>query len=82
MAFPRLSMFKTAAAFQSRIAAFGLALPVDEVVENGPSAPFAQAYLCSMGTIGIRFCFLSMEGWDGTGLGIDLREPSAFLDVL
>jgi NADPH2 dehydrogenase len=66
MAFPRLSTFKTAGEFRSRLAGLGLDLSLDEVVETGESAPFAQPLVRSTGSIGNRFCILPMEGWDGT----------------
>ena len=66
MPYPRLSTFKTAAEFRSRLAALGLDLALDDVVDTTASAPFAQRYVRPHGSVGNRFCILPMEGWDGT----------------
>ena len=51
------------------LAALGIALPFDEVVETGPTSPLAQPYRRAAGIIGNRFAVLPMEGWDGTADG-------------
>ncbi|MFG0335803.1 MAG: NADH:flavin oxidoreductase [Maioricimonas sp. JB049] len=66
MALPRISSFKTPAAFRQRIAELGLDLPFDDEVRTGETAPLARPIERSQGRIGNRFCILPMEGWDGT----------------
>jgi 2,4-dienoyl-CoA reductase-like NADH-dependent reductase (Old Yellow Enzyme family) len=66
MTFPRVSSFKTASAFQGRLATLGVSLPFDETLDTGPTAPLARSCTRPGGTIGNRFCILPMEGWDGT----------------
>jgi 2,4-dienoyl-CoA reductase-like NADH-dependent reductase (Old Yellow Enzyme family) len=65
----RVSTLKTAADFQGHVAALGVELPVDAVVETGPDAPLARPYRRAAGVIGNRFAVLPMEGWDGTDGG-------------
>jgi 2,4-dienoyl-CoA reductase-like NADH-dependent reductase (Old Yellow Enzyme family) len=65
----RVSTLKTAADFQAHLAALGLDLPFDEVVETGRDAPLARPYRRAAGVIGNRFAVLPMEGWDGTADG-------------
>jgi 2,4-dienoyl-CoA reductase-like NADH-dependent reductase (Old Yellow Enzyme family) len=62
----RVSTLKTAADFQAHLAALGVKLPFDAVVEAGPAAPLSRPHVRSSGTIGNRFAVLPMEGWDGT----------------
>ena len=69
MAFPKISTFKTAAAFRARLAELGLELKLDDVVESGPGSPLGRPFVRESGTIGNRFCILPMEGWDGTDDG-------------
>lgn len=69
MEFPSVSSLKTAAAFRSRIAELGIDLPLDETIEVGPNAPFAQPQRYKNGVIGNRLCVLPMEGWDGSADG-------------
>lgn len=66
MTYPRISTFKTPDAFAERIAALGIELPFDDVLETGPDAPLAKPLERARGTIGNRFCILPMEGWDGS----------------
>jgi 2,4-dienoyl-CoA reductase-like NADH-dependent reductase (Old Yellow Enzyme family) len=65
----RVSTLKTAADFQAHLAALGVELPFDTVVETGPDAPLARPFRRASGPIGNRFAVLPMEGWDGTGDG-------------
>ncbi len=65
----RISTLKTAADFQGHLAALGIDLPFDAVVETGPNAPLARPYRRPAGAIGNRFAVLPMEGWDGTADG-------------
>ena len=67
--FPAVAALKTADAFRSHLAANGIDLSFDDVVQAGPDAPFAKPWIRARGTIGNRFCILPMEGWDGTSDG-------------
>jgi len=69
MTYPRISTFKTPAAFRSYLAAQGIDLAFDDTVETGPDAPLARSCVHKDGTIGNRFAILPMEGWDGTSAG-------------
>jgi len=69
MAFPKISTFKTAAAFRARLAELGLDLKLDDVVETGAEAPLSKPFVRDGSVIGNRFCILPMEGWDGTDDG-------------
>jgi 2,4-dienoyl-CoA reductase-like NADH-dependent reductase (Old Yellow Enzyme family) len=62
----RVSTLKTTADFQAHLAALGVDLPFDAVVEAGPAAPLARPYGRAAGAIGNRFAVLPMEGWDGS----------------
>jgi NADPH2 dehydrogenase len=62
----RVSTLKTAADFQTHLAALGIDLPFDAGMETGPAAPLARPFHRQHGTIGNRFAVLPMEGWDGT----------------
>lgn len=66
MAYPRISTFKTADQFRSRISELGLNLPVDENLQSGEDSVLAKPLVSRAGLIGNRFCILPMEGWDGT----------------
>jgi NADPH2 dehydrogenase len=66
MAYRRMSSIKKAGEFQAHLAALGLELPFDEVMQTGPSAPLAQPLAWPGGLVGNRFAILAMEGWDGT----------------
>jgi 2,4-dienoyl-CoA reductase-like NADH-dependent reductase (Old Yellow Enzyme family) len=69
MTFPRISTLKTPAAFRARLAALGLNLAFDEVVQAGPDAPLARPFRRKEGALGNRFAVLPMEGWDGDADG-------------
>src|SRR3954470_1601576 len=69
MVFPRVSSLKTASALRASLHALGVALPFDEKLETGPTAPLARPCSRKAGVIGNRFCILPMEGWDGTADG-------------
>jgi 2,4-dienoyl-CoA reductase-like NADH-dependent reductase (Old Yellow Enzyme family) len=66
MKYAAIASLKTAAEFRTRLAALGLDLRFDEVLDHGPAAPLAQPWRRPSGTIGNRFAVLPMEGWDGT----------------
>ena len=66
MAFPRISSFKTAEQFRTRLAELQLDLPCDDNVAAGSESTLAQPLVSRAGLIGNRFCILPMEGWDGT----------------
>jgi 2,4-dienoyl-CoA reductase-like NADH-dependent reductase (Old Yellow Enzyme family) len=68
-AYPRVAAFKTAGAFRSHLRALGLALDLDDAVENGAASPLAQPFELGDVRVGNRFCILPMEGWDGTSDG-------------
>jgi NADPH2 dehydrogenase len=69
MTYPRISTFKTAAAFWAYLEAQGIDLAFDETLESGPDAPLARPCPWQGGTIGNRFAILPMEGWDATSEG-------------
>src|SRR6516165_556874 len=69
MKYPGIASLKTATDFRARLAALGLDLPWDDVLEHGPSAPLAQPCRRTRGIVGNRFAILPMEGWDGTADG-------------
>ncbi len=65
--FPKLSRYRTAAAFRERLAELGLDLPVDDAIltaEQG--SPLAEPIPAGGKTLGNRWCIHPMEGWDGT----------------
>jgi len=62
----RLKTLKTPDAFRAHLAALGIALPVDDLIEHGTAAPLAQPIEADGLRAGNRFCILPMEGWDGT----------------
>ena len=65
--YTRLARLRTAPEFREYVHQLGIHLPIDEVVESGPSAPLARPYRLKDGrSIGNRFCILPMEGWDAT----------------
>ncbi len=67
MNYHRIATLQTAEKFDSHLNHLGIAIPFDQALELGPTAPLAQAYTLRSGfTIGNRFCILPMEGWDGT----------------
>ncbi len=66
MAYPRISSFKTADQFRTRLSELKLDLPVDDDVQIGDDQVLAQPLVSKAGLIGNRFCILPMEGWDGT----------------
>ncbi len=66
MSFPRISTFKTAEQFQSRLEELDLTLPFDTEVQSGKDSILSQPLNSVCGTIGNRWCILPMEGWDGT----------------
>src|SRR5256885_1530805 len=65
MSYPRLSQFKTAADFRTRLRSLNLDLDLDEHLD----ATLAQPIVRSGVPIGNRFCILPMEGWDGSDDG-------------
>ena len=69
MNYRRVSALKSADDFRGHLAALGIDLPFDAVVETGPDAPLARPYRRAAGAIGNRFAVLPMEGWDGTDDG-------------
>jgi 2,4-dienoyl-CoA reductase-like NADH-dependent reductase (Old Yellow Enzyme family) len=66
MKYPVVASLKSAAEFRDRLAALGVDLAFDEILEHGPEAPLARPYHRAAGNIGNRFAILPMEGWDGT----------------
>jgi NADPH2 dehydrogenase len=69
MKYPGIASLRTATDFRDRLAALGLDLPFDDVLDRGPAAPLARPCRRAGGTIGNRFAVLPMEGWDGTADG-------------
>jgi len=66
MSYPRISTFKTADQFRSRLQELNLDLPFDESIDLQSNNPLAQPLNSACGPIGNRWCILPMEGWDGT----------------
>ncbi|MCB0125031.1 MAG: NADH:flavin oxidoreductase [Caldilineaceae bacterium] len=60
----RVAALKTPAAFQEHLAALGITMPFDEMVESGPDSPLAQPHTVYGHQIGNSFAVLPMEGWD------------------
>jgi 2,4-dienoyl-CoA reductase-like NADH-dependent reductase (Old Yellow Enzyme family) len=68
--FPKLSRFKTVAAFRERLAALGLDLPVDDSILTAEAgSPLAEPLTVCGTRVGNRWCIHPMEGWDGTADG-------------
>lgn len=65
MTFPRVASLKTAEAFRAHIAALGIELPFDDVLDAPQHSPLARTLHRATGLIGNRFAILPMEGWDG-----------------
>ncbi|RJP22184.1 MAG: NADH:flavin oxidoreductase [Candidatus Omnitrophota bacterium] len=69
--YPRLSRFKTAAAFRERLEELGLDLPLDaRILTAAEHSPLAQPIGIFGKIIGNRWCIHPMEGWDGTEAGL------------
>jgi NADPH2 dehydrogenase len=66
MSYPRISTFKTADLFRTRLQELNLDLPFDETINLQADSPLAQPLNSECGPIGNRWCILPMEGWDGT----------------
>ncbi len=62
----RIAQLKTAEEFRAHLAALGIGIPFDDMLQQGPDAPLAQPYEVDAVRIGNRFAILPMEGWDGT----------------
>jgi 2,4-dienoyl-CoA reductase-like NADH-dependent reductase (Old Yellow Enzyme family) len=67
-----VAALRTPEAFRAHLAAAGIDLPFDDVLEPPSSSPFARPLEVDGTRVGNRFCILPMEGWDGTPDG----EPS------
>jgi NADPH2 dehydrogenase len=65
-AYRRIAQLKTAEEFRAHLAALGIGIPFDDILQQGPDAPLAQPYEVDAVRIGNRFAILPMEGWDGT----------------
>ena len=65
-AYRRIAQLKTVGDFRAHLAALGVAMPFDEVLQHGSETPLAQPYEVDGTPIGNRFAVLPMEGWDGT----------------
>ena len=66
VSFPRIASFKTIEAFQARLEALRLELPLDAGLERHPASPLAAPLERAGLRAGNRWCVLPMEGWDGT----------------
>ena len=66
MSFPRIASFKTIDAFQARLEALRLELPLDASLERHPVSPLAAPLERAGLRAGNRWCVLPMEGWDGS----------------
>lgn len=69
MNYTRVAALRTAELFRQHLAALGIALPFDEVLEHGPHAPLSQPLETGIRVVGNRFAVLPMEGWDGEADG-------------
>ena len=69
MSYPRISSFKTAEQFQSRLAELNIDLPFDDRLQSPDDSCLSRPLVSKAGLIGNRFCILPMEGWDGTADG-------------
>ncbi|MFO0915997.1 MAG: NADH:flavin oxidoreductase [Pirellulales bacterium] len=67
--YPKVAQFRSAAAFQARLAELQLELPVDVQPVYGSASPLAAPFLISGFTVGNRWCIHPMEGWDGQADG-------------
>ena len=70
MAAPRMASIKSVDEFRGYCESLGIALALDDQIEQGPAAPLAQPLRIETAngpiTLGNRFSILPMEGWDGT----------------
>jgi NADPH2 dehydrogenase len=62
--YPKVPSLGSVGGLQAHLAASGLALPLDDVVESGPASPLAAPLVVDGLTIGNRFAINPMEGWD------------------
>jgi 2,4-dienoyl-CoA reductase-like NADH-dependent reductase (Old Yellow Enzyme family) len=67
--YPRVASFKTADAFAGHLAASGIELPFDAVLDPPEATPLARPIDAGGRRLANRFAVLPMEGWDGTGDG-------------
>jgi len=63
--FPNLRKENTPESFAAHVAALGIDLGFDPVVEPAPGGALAQPATAAGLRIGNRLCILPMEGWDG-----------------
>jgi 2,4-dienoyl-CoA reductase-like NADH-dependent reductase (Old Yellow Enzyme family) len=63
---PKLRRLRTTEALRAHLAAIGVELPFDEVLEAPARSPLAQPLEVAGRRVGNRFAILPMEGWDGT----------------
>ncbi len=68
--YPRISSFKSAAAFRGHLSAIGVEMGCDDEIEKAPTSPLAAPHTVGDFTVGNRFCIQPMEGWDGTTDGL------------
>jgi 2,4-dienoyl-CoA reductase-like NADH-dependent reductase (Old Yellow Enzyme family) len=66
MSYTRIATLRTPNDFRAHLAALGITLPLDDVIESGSSSPLAQPIKTKTKTVGNSFAVLPMEGWDGT----------------
>jgi NADPH2 dehydrogenase len=63
--YPRVAQFRDANAFRTRLAALGVALPVDDhILSAADGSPLAQPLDVGEFKVGNRWCIHPMEGWD------------------
>ena len=62
--YPKITSFKTAAAFREHLNGLGLDLEMDDAILPAPESPLAQSVEYHGRKIGNRWCILPMEGWD------------------
>ncbi len=63
--FPKISQFKTVAAFRDRLRELNLDLPIEEhILTASQGSPLARPLTIGPHTVGNRWCIHPMEGWD------------------
>src|SRR5690606_16680180 len=63
--YPKVAQLKTTDVFRARVAALGVALPVDDtVLTAAEGSPMAQPLEIGGFQVGNRWCIHPMEGWD------------------
>lgn len=65
--YPKLTQYKSTAAFKARLAELGCSIPCDErILTAAEHSPMAEPIEVFGRRLGNRWCIQPMEGWDGT----------------